>query len=209
ETCPDLPVAGYRLRYWSILSQEDCRYVQMHHDIGLACREVTGKGPELLDDIWGPDSSSAVLKWLIPGNTYVFQVMAFNVSGEGDWSEASRPFIMPERPDGLGMESEEEEQVPEPPDEGVDPRLASMKGRPAHLSKSIDAIEIAWDKPCDRGSEIETYEFMISRCFSQSQPVLLNCLSFRSGAFAGHCRLRDFKVLGKGLEVLLRLHLLL
>lgn len=24
-------------------------------------------------------------------------------------------------------------------------------GRPAHLSKSIDAIEIAWNKPCDRG----------------------------------------------------------
>eukprot|EP00439_Symbiodinium_sp_Y106_P038801 s1129_g4.t1 len=135
ETCPDLPVAGYRLRYWSIISQEDCRH--------SACK--------------------AVLKWLIPGNTYVFQVMAFNVSGEGDWSEASQPFIMPERPDGLGMEFEEEEQAPEPPDEGVDPRLASMKGRPAHLSKSIDAIEIAWDKPCDRGSEIETYEFMISR----------------------------------------------
>ena len=53
------------------------------------------------------------------------------------------------------------------PEDEADGRLKQMKGksfwppgtgngtflpgRPAHLSKSIDAIEIAWNKPCDRG----------------------------------------------------------
>eukprot|EP00435_Cladocopium_sp_Y103_P066143 s934_g28.t1 len=199
ETSPDLPVAGYRLRYWSIMSPEDSRasadsfcllvrYLQSHFDVGKACYQLKGE-PEVLPDSWGPETSSAgslrwevvpcqdetgrgvdvifaaffeaVLKWLIPGNTYVFEVMAFNIAGEGDWSEASMPFLMPERPDGLGMEGEEEEVEATEPE--ADSRLKQMKGRPAHLSKSIDTIEIAWKAPCDRGCDIETYEFLISQ----------------------------------------------
>ncbi|CAJ1351866.1 unnamed protein product, partial [Effrenium voratum] len=157
EVSPDLPVAGYRLRYWCVTSPEGCRHLENHHEVGLGCRELLGE-PELLSESYSPDASSAVLKWLVPGHTYVFQALAFNAAGDGAWSEASRPFLMPERPDGLGMELEDEAEAPE-----LDSRLSQFRGRPAHLSKSIDAIEIAWNKPCDRGLDIETYEFLISR----------------------------------------------
>eukprot|EP00913_Durusdinium_trenchii_P000234 g215.t1 len=87
ETCPDLPVVGYRLRYWSVVSQEDSRFLEEHYDVGKACRQMKGE-PEVLPETWGPEQSSAVLKWLVPGNTYVFQAMAFNSVGDGEWSAA-------------------------------------------------------------------------------------------------------------------------
>eukprot|EP00434_Breviolum_minutum_P009837 symbB.v1.2.008664.t1/scaffold537.1/size221706/8 len=110
------------------MSPEDSRYLQSHFDVGKACQQLRGD-PELLPETWGPETSSAVLKWLVPGNTYVFQVMAFNAAGEGEWSEASMPFLMPERPDGLGMEGDDQEAPAkeEPEADEADSRLKQMK----------------------------------------------------------------------------------
>ena len=56
--------------------------------------------------------------------------------------------------------------------------VAACPGRPAHLSKSIDAIEIAWDKPCDRGeaasglgSDEVTPSLGFTACVSQASLV--------------------------------------
>eukprot|EP00930_Biecheleria_cincta_P048603 TRINITY_DN3388_c0_g3_i1.p1 TRINITY_DN3388_c0_g3~~TRINITY_DN3388_c0_g3_i1.p1 ORF type:complete len:2312 (-),score=361.26 TRINITY_DN3388_c0_g3_i1:366-7250(-) len=157
ETCPDLPVAGYRLQYWAIVSQEDTAKLQTSDDILSALNNITGVAPQLLEESWGPDASQAVLKWLAPGTTYVFQVAAFNSAGNGTWSEPSQPFSMPERADGL--------DVIEPTAEVAEPCVESPKtsGRPAYLSKNPHAIEIEWSRPCDRGADIHSYDFIVSQ----------------------------------------------
>lgn len=161
EKCPDLPVGGYRLRFWAIVSEEDTAKLQTSDDMLSTLNAIPGVVPQQLEESWGPDANQAVLKWLAPGTTYVFQVSAFNSAGNGDWSEPSQPFVMPERTDGLDVG----ETTAEPESQVAETAVAIPKksGRPAFLSKNPDAIEIEWSRPCDRGADIHSYDFVVSQ----------------------------------------------
>jgi len=117
----------------------------------------------LVDNEWPPETHQATIKWLKGGHHYVFEVVAFNDTGEGDWSDPSEPFEMPGAhtcvsdrsidPNGLVNGSA-----------GVHTRGFPLESQPfMGLSRSSDTIDIAWDPPCHRGAPIVGYDVLLSK----------------------------------------------
>ena len=90
-------------------------------------------------------------------------MVAFNDTGEGDWSDPSEPFEMPGAhtcvsdrsidPNGLVNGSA-----------GVHTRGFPLESQPfMGLSRSSDTIDIAWDPPCHRGAPIVGYDVLLSK----------------------------------------------
>lgn len=117
-----LPVVGYRLRYL-------CRAPDLEEAVEHQVCEQT----------WSKDEDHAVLKWLVGGQEYTFEVCAFNSAGDGPWSEPSEPFVMPS-----------------------DSFFGGAREPPTFLSTSADTIEIKWRSPCHRGAPIGAYDILCS-----------------------------------------------
>lgn len=123
EGAQNLPVTGYRLRYLFRApgSKERVEYAD--------CEQT-----------WPHDANHATLTWLTGGKEYVFEVAAFNATGQGPWSDASEPYLMP-----------------------VDTwPAAEPRAPPTFLSEKPDSIELQWKFPCHRGSEILSYDILCS-----------------------------------------------
>lgn len=120
-------------------------------------------------ETWSAETSQATLKWLQSGLAYVFEVSAFNDAGEGDWSYASEPFLMPRKPDelnGPGFAASAPAALGRglPPLGGAaGPGGAAQEGPPLAISKSADCIELSWKPPCHRGAPIVAYDIKYSK----------------------------------------------
>lgn len=133
------PVVGYRLRYWSRKPPES--------GSGSVCVSLAEETERIvIEQTWTYEDKQAVLNWLAHGCEYVFEVLAFNAGGDGPWSDTSDAFFMPNMaPRGGG---------------GV---LNIEDARPELSSAKPDMIEMQWQMPCNRGSQINSYDIMCSK----------------------------------------------
>lgn len=106
------------------------------------------------EETWPAEARFATLTWLEEGVPYIFEVTAFNDFADGEWSDPSDPFVLPAHRGRLGDPRQQLALT-----SGSD---SMPPGRPVACSNDPHSVELAWEKPSERGSRIVSYEVMYS-----------------------------------------------